>query len=53
MSVIGSLLFCTDCGNLLDESTGNDKAVLICGICGTRNKGELTGILARLADLSC
>ncbi|KAJ5908894.1 DNA-directed RNA polymerase I subunit [Penicillium taxi] len=38
MSVIGSLIFCTDCGNLLRESTGDANATLHCGICGTRNK---------------
>jgi DNA-directed RNA polymerase I subunit RPA12 len=40
MSVIGSLIFCTDCGNLLRESTGNADAILHCDVCGTRNKGE-------------
>lgn len=39
MSVIGSLIFCTDCGNLLRESTGNANAILHCNVCGTRNKG--------------
>ncbi|KAJ9644468.1 DNA-directed RNA polymerase I core subunit rpa12 [Coniosporium apollinis] len=38
MSAIGSLVFCTDCGNLLDGSTGDEKAVLICGVCGASNK---------------
>ena len=38
MAAIGSLVFCTDCGNLLDGSTGDEKAILICDICGTRNK---------------
>ncbi|KAJ5929242.1 hypothetical protein N7454_007090 [Penicillium verhagenii] len=38
MSVIGSLIFCTDCGNLLRESTGDANAVLHCTVCGTRNK---------------
>ena len=40
MSAIGSLLFCTDCGNLLRESTGNADAILYCIVCGARNKGE-------------
>ena len=39
MSVIGSLIFCTDCGNLLRESTGDANAILHCTVCGTRNKG--------------
>ncbi|OCK78765.1 DNA-directed RNA polymeras-like protein I subunit [Lepidopterella palustris CBS 459.81] len=34
MSVIGSLVFCTDCGNLLDGSTGNEKTILVCDVCG-------------------
>ena len=38
MAAIGSLVFCTDCGNLLDGATGNRKATLICEVCGTRNK---------------
>lgn len=42
MSVIGSLIFCTDCGNLLRESTGVADATLHCDICGTRNKGAQT-----------
>ncbi|EKV04581.1 DNA-directed RNA polymerase subunit [Penicillium digitatum PHI26] len=42
MSVIGSLIFCTDCGNLLRESTGNADAILHCDVCGTRNKGGWT-----------
>ena len=41
MSAIGSLIFCADCGNLLRESTGDANAVLLCDICGARNKGSL------------
>ncbi|PCH03693.1 DNA-directed RNA polymerase, subunit C11/M/9 [Penicillium occitanis (nom. inval.)] len=32
MSAIGSLIFCTDCGNLLRESTGSPDAILECDI---------------------
>ena len=39
MAAIGSLVFCTDCGNLLDGSSGDDKAILICDVCGTGNRG--------------
>ncbi|KAK2627664.1 hypothetical protein QTJ16_002310 [Diplocarpon rosae] len=39
MSAIGSLVFCTDCGNLLESSTGKKNAVLICDCCGAENKG--------------
>jgi DNA-directed RNA polymerase I subunit RPA12 len=42
MSAIGSLIFCTDCGNLLQESTGSPDAILVCEACGARNKGKLT-----------
>lgn len=38
MSVIGSLIFCTDCGNLLRESTGYAEKTLRCDICGATNK---------------
>ena len=40
MSAIGSLVFCTDCGNLLESSTGKD-ALLLCNCCGAENKGLL------------
>ena len=46
MSAIGSLIFCTDCGNLLQESTGDAGAVLLCDICGARNKGWLIDCIA-------
>ena len=39
MTAIGSLVFCTDCGDLLDGSTGDKKAILICNVCGARNEG--------------
>ncbi|KAJ5605755.1 hypothetical protein N7510_008536 [Penicillium lagena] len=38
MSAIGSLIFCTACGNLLRESTGDANSILHCDVCGTRNK---------------
>ncbi|KAH7411159.1 transcription factor S-II-domain-containing protein [Cadophora sp. MPI-SDFR-AT-0126] len=38
MSAIGSLVFCTDCGNLLDSSTGNKDTILVCECCGAENK---------------
>ncbi|EOA86952.1 DNA-directed RNA polymerase I core subunit rpa12 [Exserohilum turcicum] len=39
MSAIGSLVFCTDCGNLLDGSVGQQQnVVLTCGVCGAHNK---------------
>ncbi|SMQ53859.1 unnamed protein product [Zymoseptoria tritici ST99CH_1A5] len=37
MAAIGSLVFCTDCGNLLENNTGR-KALLTCDVCGTQNK---------------
>jgi hypothetical protein len=39
MSAIGSLVFCTDCGDLLDSSTGDASAILTCNACGAKNKG--------------
>ncbi|TVY32937.1 DNA-directed RNA polymerase I subunit [Lachnellula subtilissima] len=38
MSAIGSLVFCTDCGNLLDSSTGNQNTILLCECCSAENK---------------
>jgi len=32
------LVFCTDCGNLLDSSTGNKNTILVCDCCGAENK---------------
>lgn len=40
MSAIGSLVFCTDCGNLLETSTGNANTILICECCGAENQGN-------------
>lgn len=41
MSAIGSLVFCTDCGNLLESSTGDANTLLTCACCGTENRGKL------------
>ena len=38
MAAFGSIVFCTDCGNLLDGSTGDKTAILVCDVCGARNK---------------
>lgn len=38
MSAIGSLVFCTDCGNLLENSAGNKDAILGCDCCGAENR---------------
>jgi len=45
MSAIGSLVFCTDCGNLLESSAGNKNAILVCDCCGAENQG--------LSDSAC
>ncbi|KAF2148961.1 DNA-directed RNA polymeras-like protein I subunit [Myriangium duriaei CBS 260.36] len=34
MSAIGSLVFCTDCGSLLDRATGPQQTELKCTVCG-------------------
>jgi DNA-directed RNA polymerase I subunit RPA12 len=45
MSAIGSLVFCLDCGNLLDTAAGkekdhgSEKAILTCEVCGARCRG--------------
>ncbi|KAI1366795.1 hypothetical protein F5Y08DRAFT_337385 [Xylaria arbuscula] len=38
MATIGSLVFCSDCGNLLPVSKGNVKNILHCDCCGADNK---------------
>ncbi|KAF1814190.1 hypothetical protein P152DRAFT_393336 [Eremomyces bilateralis CBS 781.70] len=38
MTSIGSCVFCTACGSLLDKSTEIARSVLDCGVCGTKNK---------------
>jgi transcription elongation factor Elf1 len=39
MAAIGSLVFCTSCGNLLDSANGDENVVLTCDVCGARCKG--------------
>lgn len=53
MAAIGSLVFCTACGNLLEGSLGDKKAILKCEICGTENKGciqQLSVLIGHMAD---
>jgi len=38
MSAIGSLLFCTDCGELLPEIYRNKRVAIRCKVCGTKNE---------------
>lgn len=38
MTSIGSLVFCSDCGNLLDENENREEALLKCDICGAMCK---------------
>ncbi|CAK7566537.1 MAG: DNA-directed RNA polymerase I core subunit rpa12 [Sporothrix epigloea] len=38
MASIGSLVFCTDCGNLLPMSKGSSRNLLVCRCCGAENK---------------
>jgi DNA-directed RNA polymerase I subunit RPA12 len=40
MASIGSLIFCTECGNLLPASKGSQKNILQCDCCGAENQGE-------------
>jgi DNA-directed RNA polymerase subunit M/transcription elongation factor TFIIS len=40
MASIGSLVFCTDCGNLLPPSKGVVNNILSCDCCGALNKGK-------------
>ncbi|KAK7420041.1 DNA-directed RNA polymerase I core subunit rpa12 [Neonectria magnoliae] len=38
MSAIGSLVFCTDCGNLLPSTKGTERNMLRCECCGAENR---------------
>lgn len=40
MAAIGSVVFCTDCGNLLPATKGTERNVLSCECCGAENKGS-------------
>ncbi|KAK5742871.1 DNA-directed RNA polymerase I core subunit rpa12 [Elasticomyces elasticus] len=44
MATIGSLVFCTDCGNLLEPNTGR-KAHILCDVCGTKNKDSSSKVV--------
>ncbi|ATY62692.1 Zinc TFIIS-type [Cordyceps militaris] len=48
MAAIGSLVFCTDCGNLLPSTKGTDRNVLKCECCGAENQD--TGAKATLTQ---
>lgn len=39
MPAIGSMVFCTDCGNLLPATKGTEQNVLSCECCSAENKG--------------
>ncbi|KYK59275.1 hypothetical protein DCS_00405 [Drechmeria coniospora] len=38
MAAVGSMVFCTDCGNLLPSTKGTEKNILQCECCGQWNK---------------
>ena len=50
MSAIGSLVFCTDCGNLLNGSSGDEKAILTCEVCCRENNGTSRQLGSRIHD---
>ena len=45
MAAIGSLVFCTDCGNLLPATKGSEKSILLCECCGAENKDSGSKII--------
>ncbi|KAF2019993.1 DNA-directed RNA polymeras-like protein I subunit [Aaosphaeria arxii CBS 175.79] len=45
MAAIGSLVFCTDCGNLLDGSAGKQNAILLCAVCGASCKDTSSKVI--------
>jgi hypothetical protein len=53
MAAIGSLVFCTDCGNLLDGSAGKQNAILTCQVCGASCKGILFSCKRSPLQLIC
>lgn len=50
MTAIGSLVFCTDCGNLLDETEGEKNVLLRCDVCGAVCKGASLTKVTRLGS---
>lgn len=46
MSTVGTLVFCGDCGNLLDSVAGSDR--IECEMCGAVTKGISPAILIRV-----
>lgn len=40
MTAVGSMVFCTDCGNLLPATKGSQKNKLQCECCSQWNKGS-------------
>lgn len=39
MALLGNLLFCTDCGDLLERVAAFEK-IITCKVCGTENESE-------------
>ncbi|KAK1064992.1 DNA-directed RNA polymerase I core subunit rpa12 [Friedmanniomyces endolithicus] len=44
MAAIGSLMFCTDCGSLLEANTGR-KVQILCDVCGTYNQDSSSKVM--------
>ncbi|KAK8207986.1 DNA-directed RNA polymerase I core subunit rpa12 [Zalaria obscura] len=45
MSAIGSLVFCSDCGNLLDRASGAQRTTLECDVCGAKCKDTSSKVI--------
>lgn len=52
MTAIGSLVFCNDCGNLLDARTSAKVKTLNCAVCGSSCKGLLALCLVVHVELT-
>jgi DNA-directed RNA polymerase I subunit RPA12 len=52
MAAIGSLVFCLDCGALLEESEGRANALLKCHVCGAMNKDTSEKVIVTVSKPS-
>ncbi|OAA56692.1 DNA-directed RNA polymerase 1 kda [Niveomyces insectorum RCEF 264] len=51
MASMGSLVFCTDCGNILPMSVGSSRNILTCRCCGAENKDTAASQTIKLSTV--
>ena len=49
MAAIGSLVFCTACGNLLDSNTSLEKKIIVCDVCYTENEDTADKVITTVS----